>query len=143
MAWRHGRALALSASALLMILTGCREVACTLKGGSSGVWLDTSHLDLADTSNVEVCLDDRCVPVHWSEHNNWLSHHGDSTGFQIDETEDVYELRVQSSDGEVLAGPVTVEPRIVYPNGKGCEPKNFVGQFTVNEDGNIVEVPLP
>lgn len=129
------RVVFVATSACLAI--GCREAACTLVGGESGVWVDATELVLAVETGDEVCLDATCVPLGWSQHlrgQNPAAY----TSFVVDEEmSDELSLLVRRGNGEVVAGPSQAMLYDTYPNGKSCPPKLRTASVTVTAQGEI------
>lgn len=87
--------------------------------------------------NVEVCLDERCIPLYTVEHFGGGLGQDGYTSFKIDDSADSFSLVLRTLDGEVLAGPADVEAKTVYPNGKGCAPELLVARVIVQGDGTV------
>ncbi len=128
--------VALAIAAAFSML-GCREAACTLVGGESGVFVDATELGGPRVEGGEVCLDATCLPMGWSEHlrgQNATSY----TSFKVDdETDEELTIVVRDAGGNVVAGPTEVSLQDTYPNGKSCPPKLRTASVVVTLDGQI------
>ncbi len=128
---------ALLALASVTLVVGCREAACTLAGGESGVFVDATALGLSVDAGGEVCLDATCLPLGWSEHLGGQNEVA-FTSFEVDdETGDELTLVLQAADGAIVAGPSTVMLRETFPNGESCPPRLRTASVVVAADGEI------
>lgn len=130
--------LAAAPLAALSLLTGCGSRNCTLVDPTPGVVVDTADYPIDRPEEVEVCLDDRCVPLYEIEEQALiLTRNGLETAIRVGGDDRERTIVIRSLSGQVLAGPAVVDLTLVQPNGEGCPGKALQGRFRVDADGLI------
>ncbi|MGB5755983.1 MAG: hypothetical protein WBM50_03635 [Acidimicrobiales bacterium] len=120
----------------LLLLAACESRSCTLVAPVSGVVVDTADYPIDRTDEVEVCLDDRCVPLYEIEVTS-LGHGGSGTVIRVEGDARERTIVIRSHSGQVLAGPAVVDLALFQPNGEGCPGVALQGRFRVDADGVI------
>lgn len=124
--------------AAFCLLTGCGSLNCTLLSPASGVVVDTADYPIDRPEEVEICLDDRCVPLYEIEQPTLdLTRGGSETVISVEGDDRERTIVIRLLSGQILAGPATVDLKLVQPNGEGCPGEALQGMFRVDADGVI------
>ncbi|MCP4967943.1 MAG: hypothetical protein GY926_22250 [bacterium] len=122
--------------AALSLLNACQSGFCTLVAGVPGVVVDTADLRIGDPDEVEVCVNNRCLPLYEIEEPS-LGHGESETVIRIEGDARERTIVIRERSGQILAGPAVIDLELFEPNGEGCPGSALQGHFRVSADGVI------